>query len=206
MPTRMALVTCSAGNIVGRALGERQDHNAPITPTLLTAFTQNGAAMLDAAVITPLSAGPTARLTLMPTLFMATAAGRSSRGTSRGTTDCHAGAVTAEAASSRKMHSSRIAGVTRCCHTSTANAVAISVAKHSPAIRNRRLSAMSAKAPAGIANRNIGSVVATCTRATSTGLGFSPVINHAAAALYIQDPTFETTVAVHMMLNALWRN
>jgi hypothetical protein len=54
---------------------------------LLTALIQNGAAIPKPAVINPPSAGPTARLTLMPALFIATAAGRSSRGTSCGTID-----------------------------------------------------------------------------------------------------------------------
>jgi len=45
--------------------------------------------------------------------------------------------------------------------------------------------------------------VATGTSDTNRGSASSPVISHAAAALYIQDPMFATTVAVHRMLNAL---
>jgi len=40
---------------------------------LLTALNQNGAAIPIVAAITPPNAGPTARLTLMPTPFAATA-------------------------------------------------------------------------------------------------------------------------------------
>ena len=46
---------------------------APITARLLTALNQNGAAIPILAAITPLKAGPRARLTLMPTPFAATA-------------------------------------------------------------------------------------------------------------------------------------
>ena len=55
---------------------------------------------------------------------------------------------------------------------------------------------MSVIAPATSANRNIGKLVATCTSETSSGSSVSSVISHAAAALYIQAPVFETTVAV----------
>ena len=46
-------------------------------------------------MITPASAGPTARLTLMPTLFSATAGDRSLRGTSCGTIACQVGEISA---------------------------------------------------------------------------------------------------------------
>ena len=51
-----------------------------MTPTLLNALSQNGAAIPSAPTRMPPSAGPTARLTLMPTLFAATAADRSDLG------------------------------------------------------------------------------------------------------------------------------
>jgi hypothetical protein len=58
------------------------------------------------------------------------------------------------------------------------------------------LSTMSVNAPATTANRNIGRLVATCTSETSSGSVVSSVISHAAAALYIHPPMFETTLAV----------
>ena len=68
-------------------------------------------------------------------------------------------------------------------------------------MRNLRLSMMSASAPAGRANRNIGKVVATCTIDTMNGSGLRLVISQPAAALYIQLPMFATTVAVHSTVN-----
>ena len=70
-------------------------------PRLLKAFTQNGAAMPKLPVSTPPRAGPTARLMLMPTLLVATAAGSSVLGTSCGTINCHAGATNAAPVSMR---------------------------------------------------------------------------------------------------------
>ncbi len=80
---------------------------------MLTAFTMNGAAMPNAAASTPPNAGPTARLTLTPTLFIAIAGGRSSRGTRSGTTDCQGGAVAAEPDSMRKVSTSKDTGEIR---------------------------------------------------------------------------------------------
>ena len=68
----------------------------------------------------------------------------------------------------------------------------------SPTMRNFRLSRMSASAPAGTANKNIGNVFATCTSDTMSGSGLRLVISQPDAALYIQPPMFETTVAVQI--------
>jgi len=65
---------------------------------------------------------------------------------------------------------------------------------------------MSASAPAGIATRNIGKVVATCTSDTMSGSGLRLVINQPDAALYIQPPIFETTVAVQITVKTECRN
>jgi hypothetical protein len=56
---------------------------------------------------------------------------------------------------------------------------------------------MSASAPAGIANRNIGKVVATWTIETMNGSGLRSLISQPHAALYIQPPILEMTVAPH---------
>jgi hypothetical protein len=56
---------------------------------------------------------------------------------------------------------------------------------------------MSASAPAGSANRNIGKVVATWTIETINGSGLRSVISQPDAALYIQPPILEMTVAPH---------
>jgi hypothetical protein len=65
---------------------------------------------------------------------------------------------------------------------------------------------MSASAPAGIATRNMGSVVATCTSDTMNGSGLRLVISQPEAALNIQAPTFAITVAVQMTAKAGERN
>jgi hypothetical protein len=76
----------------------------------------------------------------------------------------------------------------------------------SPKIKNRRRSTMSTSAPAGIANRNIGRLFATCTIETVSGFGLRLVMSQPDATLYIQVPTFDTTVAAHITANALCRN
>ena len=58
---------------------------------------------------------------------------------------------------------------------------------------------ISASAPAGIANRNSGRAFVAWTSDTIRGLASRPVINQLEAALYIQPPTLETTVASHSM-------
>ncbi len=57
-----------------------------------------------------------------------------------------------------------------------------------------------------MANRQIGSVLAACTSATISGSGLRLVISHPDAALYIQPPTLETSVAVHTTAKTGWRN
>src|SRR5262245_21987852 len=71
---------------------------------------------------------------------------------------------------------------------------------------NLRLSTMSASAPAGMANRNMGKVVATWTSDTTSGCGSRLVISQPEAALYIQVPILATTVAVHSTVNGGCRN
>ena len=65
---------------------------------------------------------------------------------------------------------------------------------------------MSASAPAGIANRNIGKLFATCTIDTRSGSGSRFVMSQPEATLYIHAPMFETTVAAQIIVNARWRN
>lgn len=65
---------------------------------------------------------------------------------------------------------------------------------------------MSASTPAGSAKRNMGRLDATWISDTVIGLASRPVISQPDAALYIQVPMFETTVAVHMIAKVRWRN
>ena len=71
----------------------------------------------------------------------------------------------------------------RWSHTSAANAVEVTITAVSPMIKNTRRSTMSTSAPAGIANRNIGRLLATCTSDTISGLASRLVISHPEATL-----------------------
>src|SRR6266404_2745510 len=73
-------------------------------------------------------------------------------------------------------------------------------------MRNFRRSTISASAPAGSANRNNGKVVATWTIETMNGSGLRSVISQPDAALYIQPPILEMTVAPHTTEKLAWRN
>jgi len=65
---------------------------------------------------------------------------------------------------------------------------------------------MSASAPAGSANRKIGKVVAAWTIETMSGSGLRSVMSQPDAALYIQPPILEMTVAPHTTEKLAWRN
>src|SRR3569832_2942842 len=65
---------------------------------------------------------------------------------------------------------------------------------------------MSASAPAGIASRNTGAVVAACTSATMSGVGASEVMSQPAPTSCIHEPMFETIEALHNMRNTRWRS
>ncbi len=89
-------------------------------PRLEIALIQNGATMPMPEIATPPSAGPMARDTFTPTLLAAIAAGRSSLGTSCGTTACQAGTVSAPAAPIRNVNNRRLPGAARPSPTITA--------------------------------------------------------------------------------------
>src|SRR5450432_4279718 len=113
MPARTALVNRSAGRVSPALRGGRHQINAATMPKLLTQKTQNGTEIPQAAIASPPSAGPMARLRLKPTLLAATAAPRSSRGTSNGAIDCQAGALSAPPTPSRNVEPSNAAGEAR---------------------------------------------------------------------------------------------
>jgi len=82
-------------------------------PRLATALAKNGATMPNAEIAAPPSAGPSAREILTPTLLAAMPTGKSSFGTSCGTTACQAGAVNAPAAPINSVNNKRLPGVAR---------------------------------------------------------------------------------------------
>ena len=61
---------------------------------------------------------------------------------------------------------------------------------------------MSASAPAGTVKRKIGKVAAMRTDETAIGWASNPIISHAEPVSNIAAPTFETTLAVHIAVNA----
>ena len=92
-----------------------------------------------------------------------------------------------------------------CSQTSTANTADMAVMALSPQASSLRLSRLSVRAPAGMANRNSGRLDAACTSETMSGEGVRLVISHPQAAEYIQLPTLDTRVAVQITVNALRR-
>ncbi len=145
-----------------------------------------------------------ARLTLTPTLLAATAGCRSSLGTRSGVIACQPGAVNAPPAATRKVKISNTGAVTSFSQTRTANTAEMAVMALSPHARSLRLSRLSVRAPAGMANRNSGRLVATWTSETMSGEGLSSVISQPQADEYIQVPMFDTRVAVQITANARW--
>jgi hypothetical protein len=104
------------------------------------------------------------------------------------------------------VNSNRLPAVARSKETITAKIAEKTVAAISATMRNFRLSTISASAPAGTANRNIGRVVATWTMETTSGCGSRLVISQPDAALYIQLPMLATTVATHSTVYSECRN
>ena len=203
----MARPNVSAGRRLGTAsAGGCHQIKAAMTPSVLTALSQNGAASPQATMMSPASAGPTARLTLMPTPLSATAGRRCSRGTSCGMIESQAGAMRAAAVPPRKLKPRSAAGVARPDHTRSPKPATSAATITWTTINNRRRSTISASAPPASANRNIGSEFATCTSATTSGSGSRLVISHPAAAFCIQVPILDTTVATHSTAKVGCRN
>ena len=67
---------------------------------------------------------------------------------------------------------------------------------------NRRESMTSANAPAGKVNKNSGRLIATWTKDTVIGSALRPVVSQPDAVSNIAVPTFDTTLAVPMTVNA----
>src|SRR6266404_5628144 len=152
-----------------------------------------------ATMITPARAGPIARAMLIAMLPRPIAAGSSSRGTVSGMRACQAGKSIALPVPMASVITSSIHGwITPVIVSTPSNAVVRN--HHTCAMsRIRRRSKMSARAPAGSASRNSGSVVAAWTSETRRGEGASSVISHAAAASCIQVPMLDATSAIQRL-------
>ena len=167
-----------------------------MTPRLLTALIQNGAAMPKAAVDAPPSAGPTARLILKPTL-LAVIAGvqvllrhelRRNRLPGRAPSARPKAPI-------RNVNTAGVAGVTRSNATRAANSAAIAVLAALAADQEgRRLSTMSASAPAGQREQEHRQAGGDLDQRHDQRIGSRLVISQPEAAVYIQVPMLETTV------------
>src|SRR6187431_2302695 len=103
------------------------------------------------------------------------------------------------------MNARRLISVIVPNEINTAKIAVDRVAANSVTSNTRRRLRISAKAPAGSPKMNIGRAVITCTMATARGSGFKSVISQLAAALCIQIPTLDTSVATHRTVNARLR-
>ena len=153
-----------------------------------------------AATMLPAMAGPTERAMLMAMLFKATADCNSSRGTSSGMIAPHAGIIR------KKVKSSKINEPVTPVRVRIPSTPAQLAIQTCVPIRNRRRSTMSAMAPAGMASRKNGVLVAACTSETITGVGASEVISHPAPTSCIHEAMFTNRMAIHSMRNTPWRN
>ena len=150
----------------------------------------------------PPSAGPITREMLMPRPLSASAGPSSFLGTSCGSTARKAGVSNAEPASSTKIRMRSVIGVIAPITVSTHRSSITASIKICATMRSLRRSTMSASAPAGSANRNIGSAVAALTSDTQIGDGSSVVISQPVPTLATQAPIFATSVAVHTVRKA----
>ena len=159
-----------------------------------------------AATMLPAMAGPTERAMLMAMLFNATADCNSSRGTSSGMIAPHAGIIMAMPTPRKKVKSSKINEPVTPVRVRIPSTPAQLAIQTCVPIRNRRRSTMSAMAPAGMASRKNGVLVAACTSETITGVGASEVISHPAPTSCIHEAMFTNRMAIHSMRNTPWRN
>ena len=131
---------------------------------------------------------------------------RSDFGTSDGSIASQAGVFTDHAALSRNVVRSRVRGVARSNETSAANATTTATTPQDVARISRRGSTMSASAPAGRVNRNIGRVVAAWTSEIVAGSRSRVVISHPDAVSYIEVPTSARAIAAQTTAKGVWEN
>jgi len=112
------------------------------------------------------------------------------------------GAMKAVLAPMAKVRTNSSTGVIRSSAVNRATIDTTQASTRLIAIRKRRLSARSAIAPAGRANRKIGKVVAACTSETMAGDGARLVISQPAPTSCIQVPIFDTSVATQSSAKA----
>src|SRR5271156_1271696 len=185
---------------------QRQRHKNKITPKKDAAFSRNDHPDPAVATTMPPRAGPTARATLNPAEFSATAEACRSGETTSGVIACHAGSFKTAPTPRTRVKSNRLHGVTACSKVSTPSPAAAATIQLWVNNSNRRRSTMSASAPAGSTTKNTGTAAAAWTRLTINGEVESCVISQPAPTFCIHVPVYETTAAIHNDRNSGSRN
>ncbi len=194
-----------SGSPLRTATAGFQSISAAMMTSSESAFRKKESATPEVTMMRPASVGPTARATLTPMEFRATAGFSASRGTRLGTIDWKIGADSAAQTPIRNVMASRPAASTQPASVIRPSSVASAALTSVMPISSRFLSKRSAMAPAGRAKRAIASVVAACTAETTKGDGERDVISQAAETSCIQVPMLDRSVAVHRSAKARCR-
>jgi len=138
---------------------------------------------------------------LTPREFSATAGPSSALLTRSGTTAWNGGELMALPTLNRNAAASSTVVVTCPVNERIASpAAAINIHSWEKS-RYLRRSTISAITPEGRAKRNIGKLLAACTRAISSGSALRVSMLQLTPTSLIHEPTFETTVAIHSIRN-----
>ncbi len=136
----------------------------------------------------------------------ADAAGRSSLGTSSGSTARQVGVSNASPADKAKVKPSSSQGVIAPARVVTASTLATQTIQISAQSISLRRSTMSPIDPAGNAKRKNGRVEAVCVSATYKGLAPSDTMSHAAPTLCMNVPTSDRVSAMSRLRKIGVRN
>ena len=123
-PLLSAIRPLVVGAAAGCKRGMRTSASTATMPTKLITLRSKTSAALAKLSSAPASIGPSRRAVLNCTELSAMACGSSSRGTSAGTSDCHAGVTVAQAAPSAKASAITTQGEARPRWAATASAAA----------------------------------------------------------------------------------
>ena len=177
-------------------------NNPPIDPRLLPAFTQNGAAIPNATVVRTPKAGPTARLTLTPTPFAATASRQVLPGDKPKYDRRHRGAVSGagldeERSEQQPARRDQVQPDERRKRGGRYQDGVTDDDQQAPLVNDVRQRTRQQREQEGRQARLPGPAPAKLRADSESRVA----ISYAEAALYIQPPISETTVAVHMTVN-----
>src|SRR5436189_1476523 len=195
-----------SGGVVRRRTGRFHRATSTITPAKDTTLRANAAPTPATAMITPASAGPTARAKLNSMPLSADAAARSSFLTISGRTARHVGVSIASPAERANVRTSSSHGETRPMIVATASTVATPTIQNSVYRISRRRSTMSPMAPAGNAKTKNGRADAVCVSATYIGPAPSETMSHAAPTVCMNVPMSDMTSAISRLRKSGVRN